>query len=354
MPGQRRLTMIALSLALLLSMQAVPGAALAGPDTQGVQGQLALFGPPVQGLLDANTPQASYLFHARAGQPISLRAVALSGDLSLDLVLFGPAGDGLARGVPALSAPRTLIIDAFIPPADGTYSVTASALSGSSGQYEVRLLGGYAELAVLDDFSNGFDPLRLEWSPFVTVDVAADVVDGALGIQVLNKGRLGCVEPDRWSAYSDLYIQADFTIEDTPGYHEYGFALRLARGTSAFYALIFSSEGDWALFYYDGAWHTVQDWTVSPAIDASDRTPRIGVFVQDSTFRVYFNDREVGAITDDRPFALEGGIGLVAGTSPDEQGILVAYVDNLAVTTPAAPYGAMARVGTAEVNPSAP
>jgi len=341
--------------AVALSLHLVSGAALAGPDAQAAAGQLVPFGPPAVGRLDSATPTAQHTFTARAGHPMSLRAAAVSGDLTLDLTLSGPDGAALARALPTAGDAHVQLIDAFMPLMDGTYQVTATALNGSAGAYELALLDGYAELAVYDDFSSTPDPMHLAWTPFVSVDAAADVVDGTLFIQVINEGRLGFFEPDQWTPFRDLYIQADFTIENSPGYHEFGFALRNAPGADAFYTVLFSSEGDWALFYYDGAWHIVQDWTPSPMIDGASRTPRIGVFVQGSTFRVYFNEREVGTVTDPRPFALEGGFGLVAATSPEDDGVLMASVDNLAVTTPAAPYGALASLppgsGTALTSP---
>lgn len=347
-------TLTALVAAVFLAFPLVADAALAGPGAQAIVGQLVVFGLPVQGALDPATPSATYTFAAHAGQPISLRAATLSGDLALDLVLGGPEGSGLAQAVPAADDPRTQFIDAFIPPVDGTYHVTATALHGSAGVYELALLGGYAELAVFDDFSSPGDALHLDWTPFVSVDAAADVVNGALGIQVINEGRLGMFEPDQWTAYRDLYIQADFTIEDSPGYHEYGFALRNAPGANSFYAVMFSSEGDWALFYYNGAWTVVQDWTASSLINGADLAPRIGVFVQGSTFRMFFNDQPVGVVTDVQFLAQEGGFGLVAATSPEDDGVLIASVDNLAVTTPATPFGAMASLPSGSAAPAAP
>lgn len=340
MPSRFARITLALSLATALALAWVPGLAAADPGTQGIAGRLTLFGPPAQGLLDASTPRLTYAFDARAGQPISLRATARAAGLLLDLALAGPDGAVLARST-AATDPDTSVIDAFMPPVDGTYYAAVSALSGSAGAFDLALLGGYADLAVADDFSSADDALRLSWTPFVSVDAAADVVNGALGIQVINEGRLGFFEPDGWTAYRDLYIQADFTIEESPGYHEYGFALRNAPGADSFYTVLFSSEGDWALFYFDGAWHVVQDWTYSPAIDGADTSPCISVFVEGSTFRVYFNGREVGAITDVQFFAREGGFGIVAATSPEDDGVLIAYVDNLTVTTPATPYGAL-------------
>src|SRR5690606_40390649 len=64
------------------------------------------------------------------------------------------------------------------------------------------------------------------------------------------------------------------------------------------------------LFFFDGAWHVVQDWTPSPAIDGADTSPCVSVFVEGSTFRVYFNGRAVGTITDVQVFAREGSFGI--------------------------------------------
>lgn len=333
------LKLVAVATTLLIT---TAGVSYAMPNQQGVAGHLTVFGPAVQGALDGSTPSATYSFDAYAGQPISLRSTAVNGDLMFDLTLSGPDGSVLMRGMTAIDG-RTRVIDAFVPPADGTYYATATALNGSSGAFSLSLLAGYAELAVLDDFSGANNSLCLSWSPFVSVDAAADVVNGSLGIQVINEGRLGFFEPDNWTAYGDMYIQADFLIEETPGYHEYGFALRNAPGAESFYTVMFSSKGDWALFYFNGAWNVVQDWTPSPVINGADTTPSVGVFVDGNTFRVYFNGREVGSVSDAGTVAQQsGGFGIVAATSPEDDGVLIAYVDNLTVTTPAEPYGAMA------------
>lgn len=353
MPPHFTRRIIALFLAVAFTLTLVPGAALAEPGAQAIVGQLTFFGPPAQGLLDPATPNITYAFDARAGQPISLRGVALSAELQLDLTLSGPDGVALARAI-VTDTPSVRVIDAFIPPVDGTYYATASALNGSAGSFELALLGGYADLAVADDFSSVNDSLHLNWTPFVSVDAAADIVNGSLGIQVINEGRLGFVEPDGWTAYSDLYIQADFVIEESPGYHEYGFALRNAPGATEFYTVMFSSKGDWALFFFDGAWHVVQDWTPSPAIDGADTSPCVSVFVEGSTFRVYFNGRAVGTITDVQVFAREGSFGIVAATSPEDDGVLITYVDNLTVTTPATPYGALASLPPGSANVTTP
>jgi hypothetical protein len=159
--------------------------------------------------------------------------------------------------------------------------------------------------------------------------------DQRLRIQVIDENVMAYIAPDDEDLnLTDYYIQADFTIDATPTYFEYGFLLRASDELRSFYSVTFSSDGDYSIYYYDGEWNTVQDWTVSPLIDGTNQQPRVGVWVQGNTFRLYYNDRLVGEVTDADHYASQGTVGVAAATTLHQSGVLTVYADNAVITTP--------------------
>ncbi|MCX9077372.1 MAG: hypothetical protein OIN84_05275, partial [Candidatus Methanoperedens sp.] len=195
-------------------------------------------------------------------------------------------------------------------------------------------LPGYSFIEKYDDFESDSETFSFAWEDSTSDASTTGVVNGALQIHVIAEDTLTYKMPLDEFNRSDIYVESQITIEGSPSYAEFGFALRLNGDAQTFYALTFSSDGDWSLSYYDNGWTNIQEWTTSPAIDASDTTPRIGVFLRGSTFRVYYNDKFVGEVTDANNFLTEGGFALVAATAVEQTEGLVVYHDNLVITTP--------------------
>ena len=134
--------------------------------------------------------------------------------------------------------------------------------------------------------------------------------------------------------WSDFFIQADFSIEGSPAYFEYGFVLRSDDQGDNFYLVSFSSDGDYAVDFFNGEWQSIQRWTVSPIIDAGDTQPRVGVLLQGNIFKLYFNERFVAEVTDSVNHASAGLSGVAAATTVDQFETLTVFVDNVVVTRP--------------------
>jgi len=290
---------------------------------------------PQTGRLDAVTPQLSYAFRCTDGGVGSLVAQTTSGDLVVDAIIQDAAGNVFARGTVAQGAPSVTVAEAFTMPADGDCLITLSRRGDTEGKYSVRLLPGFAQLTAWDTFAPVNDGLHLEWEPYASQNMTVTTFREQLRIEVMTDNLLAYAVPSGEDLiWTDSYIQADFSIQGAPSYFEYGFILRDDEEMETFYSVTFSSDGDYSVYYFDGDWIAVQDWTVHEAIDPTDMQPRAAVLVQGNRFLLFFNDRFVAEVTDPNRYASEGLSGLVAATGPEQTDTLTVFMDNVIVTRP--------------------
>lgn len=330
---QRRLVGVLVGVALAAALCLPAGVRAAPPAQEAILFDLEF---PVPAALDNATPQKTFSFTCVEGKVASVYVETTAGDLTVDAVVTGPSGSPLASGSLVSTNPAVTVIEAFTIPAAGPCLLTLSRVGATSGQADVHLLSGYAQLTKWDAFDGLNSPMRMNWEPYTSENMEVAVTpQGQLSITVVKDNLMGYALPEDLDAtWADLYIQADFTIEGSPSYFEYGFVLRADDQVESFYSATFSSDGDYSVYYYDGEWTPVQDWTVSPAIDPTNKLPRMGVWVQGNIFRLYFNDQLVAEVTDTTGFATEGAIGLVAATGVDQFDPLTVYADNVLITTP--------------------
>ncbi len=290
---------------------------------------------PQTGGLDASTPQVSYAFRCTDGGVGSLVVQTTIGDLVVDATIQDATGSVLAWGTVVQGTPSVTVAEAFTMPADGDCLVTLSRRGDTAGKYSVRLLPGFAQLTVWDTFAPVADGLHLEWEPYASQNMTVTTFQQSLRIEVMTDNLLAYAIPSGEDlVWADSYIQADFSIQGAPSYFEYGFVLRDNEETETFYSVTFSSDGDYSVYYFDGDWVAVQNWTVHEAIDPTDMQPRVAVLLQDNRFLLFFNDRFVAEVIDANHYASEGLSGLVAATGPDQADTLTVFMDNVIVTRP--------------------
>lgn len=290
---------------------------------------------PATGTLDANTPQAIYTFACVGTGLASVVAETTSGDLETTLIVTTAQGAAIAQGSLVSGNPNISAAETFEMPAGGLCQVLVQRVGNTSGGYALRLLPGFATLAKYDRFDDPNDPLQMYWEPFASANVTVTPANQALEIQVLVDNMIGYALPSGANTvWDDFYVQTTFNIQGTPVYAEYGVILRSDDDVTQFYLLVFSTDGDWSLVWFDGEWETVQDWTVSPLIDGTATTPTIGVAVQGNRFRVYFEGALVGQVTDPVTRAAEGTAGVLVSTGANQGIPLMATIDNFIITTP--------------------
>jgi len=328
-----RLILLVVLCAMWSAAAIVPAPVEATSGNQAAPGQLIPL-QPMTGTLDASVPQVTYVFEVQPGFIFSLVAWTRFGDLTPEMTLANAAGQPIATGVPLQAGLNSRAIDA-VAGTDGTYTITLQRAGETAGEFRLLLLPGYSVLDKWDDFQSFDQALSLNWEPMLNIDSIADVMNGVMNMQVMTAGTMSFILPSDSVSWSDVYVEADIQIEGSPSYFQYGFILRANPTADVFYALMFSSDSDWTLMHYNmGMWNSIQDWTVSPAIDPADTTPHIGVFAQGNTFRAYFNGQLVGEVHDPGFSSQAGTIGLLACTSSSQADSLVLNFDNLVITSP--------------------
>lgn len=332
---------------IVLGAVSLPSAAKAAPPSQG---RLSFDDETgMTGTLDNNTPKATYSFDCVENGVGSVRVETTSGDLSTSVNVLDASGAALAAGVQVSTNPDVSVAEAFTMPSAGTCSVELTRAGSTSGGYTVRLLPGFAQLDKWDKFDGSSGPLALNWAESNDTDYTAALVNQELQIKVMKASLIVHKIAEDAVDMNDFYAQADVTVEGNPSYAEYGFAFRLTTssdGTNAYYTFTFSTYGDYAVFYYNGNWQTIQDWTTSSLVDKTNIHARVGVLVQGHTFKAYYNGQFVGEVTDPNQYASTGLLGLVASTTKDQTDTLVVDYDNLVITVPSATGSSLPFGGT--------
>ncbi len=321
----KRTSLFVLIVVLLCSW----GSAQAAPRQQ--TGQQITIMSAVEGTLDAATPEIVYTVHLYEKQVISVVSWLSSGDLIIDFTLTDPAGQMVPD---TQQSAESIVVEAMEAAQEGDYTLTLRRSGNTSGSYGLLLIPGYSLIEKWDDFSTEGSDFNFTWSPFETDNMNAQVVNGAMQINIHTPDLIGYIAPDDEIDWDNLYIETEVTVAGAPSYYEYGFLLRLDT-TGTFYALMFSSQNDWSLLYYNGQeWVTVQEWTVNSLIDLPAKGARVGVLVANDMFRVYFNDQFVGETHDVDTMGVSGTIALAAATMVDQKDDITVTFDDVVISLP--------------------
>ncbi|MBN1679805.1 MAG: hypothetical protein JW966_05905 [Anaerolineae bacterium] len=323
----------ALLLVLLISMFAVPAGSQAAPLAQNTGGKVTFFNS-VTGALDATTPAITFTFDLLENTIFSVSTWNRSDNLAVDIAVYGPGGEPMGEAFAVDDSSLVTGVEAVLAPVTGEYSATVTRAGDTSGEFGLFLLPGYSFWDKWDIFEGEADDLSLTWDPSVAQYSSSALENGTMVIEVFEQDTLSFIQPSDDLTWSDIYIQADIQIQGSPTYFEYGFLLGMQPDVQEFYAITFSSEGDWSLSYYSGEWTTIQPWTKSPLVDPANITPTVGILLHDHTFRAYIDNQFVGEITDADAHPTEGSIALVGATTREQTDTLTLAYDNLIITAP--------------------
>lgn len=286
----------------------------------------------VEGTLDSTTPEMIYTVYLYEKQVVSVVSWLDSGDLIIDFTMTDPAGQMVPDTEQSTGA---IVVEAAVAAQEGNYTLTLRRSGDTSGNYGLMLIPGYSLIEKWDFFSPEESQFNFTWSPFETDNMNAQVVNEVMQINIHTPDLIGYIAPDDEIDWDNLYIEARVTVAGAPSYYEYGFLLRLDGQTGNFYALMFSSQNDWSLLYYNGQeWITVQDWTVNNLINLPAEGARVGVLVANDMFRVYFDDQLVGETHDLSNLGQSGSIALAGATMADQKDNITVTFDDLLISLP--------------------
>ncbi len=292
-----------------------------------------MFTPAIHSALSDDVPEEQFQFSLNEGQIYSLQLQLIEPTLQADLLVSN--AQQVVSGEPVAGMPGWITAGPLTAPVTGDYSVTVRRVENTSGAYMLRLMPGYPLLEHWDTFDLPPTPGGLQWAAKDTESSTIQVTDKRMRMEIHGANVLGNIEPENSRDWTDFYAEADVEVEGSPTYFEYGFLFHMTADFSEVYAATISSYGDWAVIHYTtDEFRLIQDWTVSPAIDVTDTTPRIGLYVEGSTFTLFFNGERVGSVTDPQAALPQGAIGLVAATAEGQKDTLTVYYDNLLLSVP--------------------
>lgn len=287
------------------------------------------------GRLDDSTPQAVYVLDMVEGMVYSVSAFMRTGDVVPQVTVYDPGGQVVSLGVLPAGGTDSSVINAALAPVTGAYTVRLERVSGTGGDFVIIVQPGYEYLYAWDDFKS-YDPrLSLCWEPVAGLESIWAVNNGEMVAYVLSSKATSANPPcSNLALGEDYYIQADVTIVNPPDYYEYGLEVARSANAAEYYAVLFSSQGDWAVMHYvDGGWTTVSDWQPSPVIHLPVQPVTVGVLVDGGTLSVYYDHQRIGQV-EAYTSAPGSGVALLVSSGAGTLPTVEAHFDNVVITGP--------------------
>ncbi len=319
-------------IALLLMLAAMPGgwSGARPAHAQGTPRSLEFF-QVAGGTLDDSTPAEEWTFSGRAGQPISLIARTVSGDLDPVIEVIGPGGTAIAQNDDLDSLVRDAGLEALRLPDDGAYTVRISRWGGTGGTtrgtYSLTLTPGFARVVERYTFEQG----TVSWQTPANAPVGLSA--GGLRVPVNAPGQVVLALPPGDATFDEVYLQVDARLFASPSYGEFGLFFRAqGAGTQiSYYALRINNQGQWTVVRHEpGSESPLMPWTAHPALTPAGVT--LGALVRGSPFVFFANGQVLGQVTD-TVLVGAGRLGVLAASDAGQTDSPQAMFDNALITT---------------------
>lgn len=276
----------------------------------------------VEGSLEGQ--EDSYSFQGRTNEPLSF-VVTTDGSLDAALTLRDDTGAVLLQNddvnYPDSTDP---LLEAITIPELGIYTITVSAVGGTSGSYTLTMFPGYSELFAGDAFD------RPNWAAIADQGEVA-IADGQM-LLTLAEGQRNAVAVDANApVVRDFHAQVE--VIDVVGSEWVAGMTARQQNENTYYLYEVSERGEWRLSLVSSGGETVlRDWTRHPAIRAGVRQFTLGVMAVGASLDLFYNGEFLGRQrTSD--ISGDGEIGLVVSTILNGNLPAVTY-DNLRITVP--------------------
>ena len=293
-----------------------------------VQAQDLALNSIIQASLDSGS-EDNYAFVAREGQLLSF--IARSDD-ELDVILRIENLNGdmlLSNDDYNYPDSRDAIIEGFVAPYSGSYTLIVDAYGNTTGTYTLEVLSGYSTLLTQDFFDNNTGWQATGLDPVDRPEL--NIVNGTANLRQSGIDRSGLATGI--PVNSDVYFARVLidSISDNAGWRAgivFGY-----QNEGYFYRALVNYRGAWRLVAMrNGEEVVLRDWNVHPAITPDERNFSMAVLVNGNSFDIFYDDQYVGSATD--PNFSNGQIGLVAESIDAIASDVTVRFDNLTITTP--------------------
>lgn len=293
--------------------------------TAQAQTQIDLF-DTVSGSLDAGGSQ-SYHFSGQSGEVVSFDLNSNSDGLDASLRVADSSGRTVAsnddRAYPDQLDP---LLEAVTLPRTDSYTLSVSAVSGTSGDFTLSMTPGFANTVRVGFGDGGWmtspDGMRIDATP-------DRVILTAEGPRLT-----GFAYEDDLPKVAVFYAQVDvIAISTQSGNWAAGLSFRHDESADAQYLFEVNHQGLWRFIQMAGTAETViRDWTPHPAIVAGRTTFNLGVLASGDGFDFFYDHIYIGSNTDSA-LTEAGGVGLVAAANAPLSTRNDVTFANFAVTT---------------------
>jgi hypothetical protein len=284
---------------------------------------------PSSGVIESGGQQ-DWRFSGTNGSVISLLAESTGGSLDPAITLLNSQGQALVSNDDYdFPVTTNALLQAITLPANDEYTVRVTGVNGTSGDYNLTLTPGYADIYASETFSGG--------SGWNTEGGDLNEADGQLTVSVQGALQTATVTPETLAEITDFFVETRITLNGIEGW-VVGFIYRDS-GDERFLLKV-NNRGEWRLEIQAGDERRIlRDWTSHPALAGQRDSFRLAVLANSSGMDFFLDGQLFGRATDSS-LNDGSGLGLLVETVDSLTSRVVASFDDLIITTPRRSEGA--------------
>ncbi|MCY3573047.1 MAG: hypothetical protein OXG92_02450 [Chloroflexi bacterium] len=285
-------------------------------------------GSIVEGELRAGESKR-YTLTALALTILSIRVEALDDQLDPQFEFLDASG-ALVAANDDFAYPATVdaIVQAFVLPKSGAYTLTVAGLGGSAGAYRLHVLPGYDRLAMRDSVMSSQD-----WE---VAHSDAPVGFGAanfLSIDMTGFGAAAVIVGRRFPAQADFYFEVAFDFVSAINGWGLGLAFRI-QSPDTYQRLLLNKNGYWRMERVSGGFvEPLDDWATHPAIVPGASKFRLGLLVAGAHIDIVYEGQVIDSVWGARTTEA-GGVGIAMLTDAARGGLMSFAVLEAQMTVP--------------------
>ena len=260
---------------------------------------------------------------------ISIHAEALDTSLDPVITILDNSGNIIITN-DDYDYPNTpdAIIQAFVIPRTGTYSIEVSAFGDTSGDYRLSILPGYDTLVINDTAISASN-----WQSTDNDLMSPIIIDDKLRIEIEGVSRTSNLIANDLPTSEDYYYEVTFSDISASTSWQVGIVFRYVNPT-LFYRLIVNDQGFWQFEWVNGdEVSVIQSWSTHPGIVAGATEFTVGVLISGTKFDIIYNNQLISTLYDSS-LIQPGSVGVTAITA-NAVGSRVAFsIKNISMTSP--------------------